>query len=350
MRYKLFGKSGLKVSELCLGTMTFGQEWGWGSTREESKNVFDLYVKAGGNFLDTANFYTGGSSEKYLGEFIKSERERFVLATKYTLNTNPKDPNSGGNHRKCMMQSLDASLKRLGTEYIDIYWMHAWDTMTPAEEVMRVFDDMVRAGKIMYVGISDAPAWWIAKANTIANERGWTPISGLQLEYSLIERTIEREYFQLARDQDMAVTTWGPLGGGVLTGKYNKSAKSAPAKDSRLTSGAWADATKTDRNLSIAEEVRKIADETGRTPAQIALNWVRQQQHRGNVIPLLGARTVVQLQDNLACLEFKLSDQHLARLTDVSRIAMGFPHDFLTMTREAAHGETFDAVDNHHAL
>src|ERR671921_27110 len=198
MKYYLLGKSGLRVSELCLGTMTFGEEWGWGASKEECHKIFHAYVDAGGNFIDTANKYTEGTSEKYIGEFIASDRDRFVLATKYTSNTRRGDPNAGGNHRKNMIQSLEASLKRLNTDYIDLYWVHAWDPLTPIEEMMRALDDMVKAGKILYAGISDAPAWMVSQANTIANQRGWTEFTGLQIEYSLIERTSERELLPMA--------------------------------------------------------------------------------------------------------------------------------------------------------
>ncbi len=210
MRYKLLGKSGLRVSELCLGTMTFGEEWGWGASRDESSQVFDAFVEAGGNFIDTANGYTDGTSEKIVGEFIAKERERFVVATKYSfplhMNTNKGNPNGSGNHRKSMMQSLEGSLKRLNTDYVDLYWLHAWDFMTPIEEVMRAFDDMVRSGKVLYIGISDAPAWIVAQANTLAQCYGWTPFVALQVEYSLVERTPERDLLPMAKAFDLAVT------------------------------------------------------------------------------------------------------------------------------------------------
>src|SRR6188472_3405035 len=230
MKYSLLGKSGLRVSELCLGAMTFGEEWGWGASKEECHKIFNAYVDAGGNFIDTANKYTEGTSEKYIGEFIESDRDRFVLATKYTSNTRRGDPNAGGNHRKNMTQSLEASLKRLNTDYIDLYWVHAWDPLTPIEEMMRALDDMVRAGKILYIGISDAPAWIVSQANTVANLRGWTEFTGLQIEYSLIERTPERELLPMASALDIGVTAWSPLGGGVLTGKYNNKSEKQVTK------------------------------------------------------------------------------------------------------------------------
>src|ERR687887_2452388 len=222
MKYYLLGKSGLRVSEICLGAMTFGEEWGWGASKEECHKIFNSYVDAGGNFIDTANKYTEGTSEKYIREFIASDRDRFVLATKYTSNTRRADPNAGGNHRKNMIQSLEASLKRLNTDYIDLYWVHAWDPLTPTEEMMRALDDMVRAGKILYIGVSDAPAWIVSQANTLASLKGWTEFTGLQIEYSLIERTSERELLPMASALDVGVTAWSPLGGGVLTGKYRR--------------------------------------------------------------------------------------------------------------------------------
>ena len=219
MRYRLLGKSGLRVSELCLGTMTFGEDLGWGSPKEESRKVYDAFREAGGNFIDTANIYTNGTSESFLGEFMQGHRERLVLATKYTLSPPVNDPNAAGNHRKNMMQAVEASLKRLQTDYIDLYWLHIWDQLTPVEEVMRAFDDLVRQGKILYAGVSDMPAWVVAKANTLAELRGWTPFIGLQIEYSLIERTPERELLPMASSLGLGITAWSPLAGGVLDGQ-----------------------------------------------------------------------------------------------------------------------------------
>src|SRR5712672_37898 len=220
MKYRLLGKGGLRVSEAALGTMTFGDEWGWGSPKDEAQKVYETYREAGGNFLDTANFYTGGTSEKFVGEFIKGHRESVVLATKYSNAVPGTDPNAAGNHRKSMMQALEASLDRLRTDYIDLYWVHIWDQITPVEEVMRALDDLVRAGKILYVGISDAPAWVVAKSNLLAELRGWTRYVGLQIEYSLLERTVERELVPMAKDQQMTVLAWSPLRNGVITGQY----------------------------------------------------------------------------------------------------------------------------------
>src|SRR3981189_197323 len=228
MKYRLLGKSGLRVSEAALGTMTFGDEWGWGSPKAEEQKIYETYREAGGNFIDTANFYTNGTSEKFAGEFIKGHRQSVVLATKYTNAMPGTDPNAAGNQRKNMVQAVEASLKRLQTDYIDLYWVHIWDQITPVEEVMRALDDLVRQGKVLYVGISDAPAWWIAQANTLASLRGWSPFVGLQIEYSLIERTVERELIPMAKALNLGVTAWSPLSSGGLTGKYHGHGSSEP--------------------------------------------------------------------------------------------------------------------------
>ena len=340
MQYKLFGKSGLRVSELALGTMTFGEEWGWGSNKSDSKKVFDVFAKEGGNFIDTANRYTEGTSEKYVGEFINADREHFVLATKYTLFMRRDDPNFSGNHRKNMVQALDASLKRLKTDYIDLYWLHAWDYTTPEEEVLRALDDMVRAGKILYIGISDTPAWIVSRMNAIAELRGWTQFVGLQIKYSLLERTVERELLPMARKLDIAVTPWGVLDGGILTGKYNK--KRDEAGRAQIYKSI------SDEKLKIAAEVIKIAKEIGETPSQVALNWVRQQP--GVIIPIIGAKTEKQLKDNLECLKFSLNDDQLNKLDEVSKVELGFPHEFLSSDsiKDIIFGGTQDKIENHH--
>src|SRR5215472_7601907 len=221
MRYRLLGSSGLRVSEAALGTMTFGDDWGWGAAKDESRKVYDAFREVGGNFIDTANVYTNGTSESFLGEFMQGHRQSVVLATKYSNSLPGADPNAAGNQRKNMAQAVEASLKRLQTDYIDLYWVHIWDQLTPVEEVMRGLDDLVRQGKILYAGISDAPAWWIAQANTLASLRGWSPFVGLQIEYSLVERTVERELIPMAKALRLGVTAWSPLSGGILTGKYH---------------------------------------------------------------------------------------------------------------------------------
>ena len=345
MRFKLFGPSGLRVSELGLGALTFGEERGFGAPKAEARRVFDTFVEAGGNFVDTANQYNNGTSESWCGEFISAERERFVLATKFSLNMRAGDPNAGGNHRKCIVQSVEASLRRLGTDYIDLYWLHQWDATAPVEEVMRTLDDLVRAGKVLYVGVSDTPAWVVSQANTLAALRGWSPFVGLQIEYSLIERTVERELLPMARAFGLSVTPWGVVGGGVLTGKYHTATDpKAPPDSLRAKLNAGSPRT-SERAMAIAREVHAIAGEIGRTPAQVALNWVRQQGRQ--VIPIVGARTERQLRENLACLEFTLDEAQLARLDRVSRIELGFPHDFLSYPRimDQRFGGTQDRID-----
>jgi aryl-alcohol dehydrogenase-like predicted oxidoreductase len=337
MRYKLLGKSGLRVSELALGTMTFGEDWGWGASKEESRRMFDAFVKAGGNFIDTANRYTNGSSEKFVGEFVSADREQFVIATKYTLSTRPDDPNAGGNHRKNMVQSINKSLKQLSMDYIDLYWIHAWDMITPVEEIMRGLDDLVRAGKVLYIGISDAPAWWVARANTLAELQGWSQFVGLQIPYSLIERTVERELLRMAQALDIGVAAWSPLAAGLLSGKYNAD----PSTPGRATQ--WGGIS--ERNLAIAKEVVALASEIGRTPSQVALNWVRQQP--GTIIPIIGARTVAQFEEDLACLEFRLSAEQLQRLSDASKIDVGFPYSFIATPENVERflGTSFKQID-----
>lgn len=325
MRYKLLGKSGLRVSELCLGTMTFGEDWGWGSSEAESRKVFDAFFEAGGNFIDTANVYTNGTSETLLGGFLKGDRGRAVLATKYTNAMPGTDPNAAGNQRKNMVQAVEASLKRLGTDYIDLYWLHVWDRLTPLEEVMRAFDDLVRQGKILYAGVSDMAAWTVARANTLAELRGWTPFVGLQIEYSLIERTVERELIPMAEALGLGVTAWSPLSSGVLTGKYSGEAVDPNARmNSPMMKGFGGAAS--GRTRAVVAEVKAVAGEVGRSSAQVALAWLRQRPTP--VIPIVGARRLEQLRDNLACLNLTLEPAQIGRLDEASRIELGFPHDF----------------------
>ena len=325
MNYQLLGRSGLRVSDLCLGTMTFGEDWGWGTAKDEARKIYDAFRAAGGNFIDTANVYTNGTSESFVGEFIAGHREEVVVATKYTNAIPGRDANAGGNQRKNMVQALEASLERLGTDYVDLYWLHIWDQMTPAEEVMRAFDDLVRAGKILYAGISDAPAWVVSKSNTIAELRGWSRFVGLQIEYSLLERTVERELIPMARDEQMTVLAWSPLRGGALTGKY---LSSDPANASaRLNNEMMKEfATMDEATLRTIREVVALAKEMEISPAQVALAWLR---HRTvPVIPIIGARKMTQLEDNLDSLSVTLTAAQLSRLEEASAIPMGFPHDF----------------------
>ena len=343
MRYKLLGKSGLRVSELCLGTMTFGEDWGWGSSKDESRKVYDAFREAGGNFIDTANVYTNGTSETLLGEFLRGCRDQVVLATKYTNAAAGDDPNAAGNHRKSMVRALEASLKRLNTDYIDLYWLHIWDQFTPVEEVMRAFDDLVRQGKVLYAGVSDMPAWIVARANTLAELRGWTPFVGLQVEYSLIERTPERELLPMAAALGLGVTAWSPLAGGALTGKQ---LEAGGAKDSRQNDPMMSQFMASNaRKEAVAREVVAVARESGHSPAQVALSWLRQRKEP--LIPIIGARKLDQVKDNLGCVGVKLEQQQIARLDAVSRIEMGFPHDFFAteLVRALSSGGMRDKID-----
>lgn len=342
MQYRLLGNSGLRVSEAALGAMTFGEDWGFGSTKDEARKIYDAYREAGGNFIDTANIYTNGTSEVFLGEFMQGHRQSVVMATKYSNAMPGTDPNAAGNHRKNMVQAVEASLKRLGTDYIDLYWVHIWDQITPVEEVMRGLDDLVRAGKILYVGISDAPAWWIAQATTLAHLRGWSPFIGVQVEYSLIQRTVEREIIPMAKALNLGVTAWGPLASGVLTGKYHGHGSSEPGRmNSDMLKGMMPEQNRTDR---VVAAVKTVSDETGRSMGQVALAWLR---HRPvSVIPILGARKLSQLQDNLASFDLTLSADQLRVLEEASRIELGFPYDMYTrdLVRAVAYGGMRDRI------
>jgi aryl-alcohol dehydrogenase-like predicted oxidoreductase len=322
--------------------MTFGDDWGWGSPKDEAQKVYNAFREAGGNFIDTANIYTNGTSESFLGEFMNGHRQSVVLATKYTNAFPGTDPNAAGNQRKNMMQSVEASLKRLRTDYIDLYWVHIWDQITPVEEVMRGLDDLVRAGKVLYVGISDAPAWWIAQANTLAELRGWSPFIGLQIEYSLIERTVERELVPMAKALNLGLTAWSPLAGGILTGKYHGHESSEPGRmSSDMMKGFLPEKQRADR---IVAAVKAVSDQTGRSMAQVALAWL--QYRPVPVIPIIGARRLSQLKDNLSSLEMSLSADQLKTLDEASRIELGFPYDLYSkeMPRAIAHGGLRDQI------
>jgi aryl-alcohol dehydrogenase-like predicted oxidoreductase len=322
--------------------MTFGDDWGWGAAKEEARKVYDAFRQAGGNFIDTANIYTNGTSESFLGEFMEGHRQSVVLATKYTNSFPGTDPNAAGNHRKNMMQAVEASLKRLRTDYIDLYWVHIWDQITPVEEVMRGLDDLVRAGKVLYTGISDAPAWWVAQANTLAHLRAWSPFIGLQIEYSLIERTVERELIPMAKALNIGVTAWSPLANGVLTGKYH--GQGSP-ESGRMSNDMMKDFIpeqhRTDR---IIAAVKNVADEISRSMAQVALAWLRYRPVP--VIPIIGARKLSQFQDNLGSLDLTLSTEQLNSLDEASQIELGFPHDMYTkaMVRAIRYGGLRDQI------
>ena len=347
MRYQLLGPSGLRVSELALGTMTFGDDVGWGASREESRAMFDAFAAAGGTFIDTANAYTGGTSERFVGEFVGAERDRFVIASKYTSSMRPGDPNAGGNGRKALVQSVEASLERLGTDYLDVLWVHAWDGVTPVEETVRALDDLVRAGTVLYLGISDAPAWVVADALRLATERGYTPFSAIQVEYSLVERTPERDLLPMAAANGLSILDWSPLASGALTGKYLDGASDGDTEN-RLDTDMWSAMGvkyRSDRATAVARETLAVAHAVGRSPAQVAIAWILAQP--GRHIPILGARTLSHLEDNLGALDLALSGEHLARLSAASRIDLGFPHDFLASApmKQFVFGSTYGRLD-----
>lgn len=327
--YRLLGRSGLRVSPLSLGTMTFGSDWGWGADGDESKRILDAYVERGGNFIDTAVNYTNGSSERLVGELIRDKRERIVLATKYTMARHPGDPNSGGNHRLNLVRSVEASLRQLGTDRIDLLYVHAWDFTAPQDEVMRALDDLVRAGKVLYLGICNTPAWRIAAMQTLAELRGWSRFIALQIEYSLVERTVEHELLPMAQALGLGVLPWSPLGGGILTGKYGPADLSDenPADVSPTRKGVVASIGHLNqRSLDIAAVVGEVADELGATRSQVALAWTL--LHPAVVSPVMGARTLAQALDNLGALGLQLSDAQVARLAQASEPAPVFPGRF----------------------
>lgn len=320
MKYRLLGSSALRVSEVALGTMTFGEKWGWGAPLDESRRMLDLFVDRGGNFVDTASNYTDGESEEQLGELLSGRRDRIVLASKYTLTSRPDDPNAGGNHRKNLVQTVEQSLQRLHTDRIDLLWMHMWDGITPIDEVVRALDDLVSAGKVLAIGISDTPAWVVSRAIAIAELRGWARPTAIQLPYSLSGRDAERELLPMASGLGLGVLVWGVLDGGVLTGKYSGS-EGGPRRYGEHSPG--------ERHARLAALVRETAAACDASPAQVCIAWVLAQRRLANVIPILGARTATQLADNLAALDVVLPPDQLARLEEASAIKLGFPSTFL---------------------
>jgi aryl-alcohol dehydrogenase-like predicted oxidoreductase len=334
--YVTLGRSGLRVSPLCLGTMTFGEDWGWGSSVQESEAILARYLERGGNFIDTANGYTKGHSEVIIGDYLAraGRRDRLVIATKFSTNLYLGDPNGGGASRKTIVESCEQSLRRLKTDYIDLYWMHFWDPNTPIDETMRALDDLVRAGKVRYLGASDTPAWKVTQAQMMARFHGWSPFIGLQIEYSLIERTVEGELVPMARELGLGITPWSPLRGGVLSGKYTR-ANAATVKPSR---GERVTAFLTERNLTIIDEVLRIAGEFGTSPASVALAWV--QSRPGVVSTIIGARRMDQLDQNLAALDVALRDSDVAALDKVSAPTLNFPAPFFRMIPTFAQGGT----------
>jgi aryl-alcohol dehydrogenase-like predicted oxidoreductase len=339
MRYRVFGRTGLRVSTLALGTGNFGTGWGYGSDRDQARTVFDAYRDAGGNFIDTANNYQFGQSETLLGEFIASGRDDIVLATKFSLGAAHDSGLQGtGNSRKAMNQSVEASLKRLATDHIDLLWVHMPDGVTPIDEIARGLDELVRSGKILYAGLSDFPAWRVATAATIAELRGWAPIAALQIEYSLVERTPERELLPMAAGFGLGTVGWSPLGGGLLTGKYRRN-ETGRAQGLGAVIHAESDARKT----ATVDAVLAISQETGIPPGQVAIAWVLAQ----GVLPIIGPRTPAQLADNLAAAQVALTAEQLARLDAASHVPLGFPHEMLagTANRNALTGGKADVLD-----
>ena len=328
--YVLLGRSGLRVSRFCLGTMTFGTEWGWGSAEEASRQIFNRFLDSGSNFIDTADGYTNGTSETLIGKFLKDrgDRDRVVIATKFGFGREPGNPNSGGNGRKNICSALETSLRRLQTDYIDLYWLHNWDTFTPAEELIASLNDLVRSGKVRYIGFSNCPGWYLGRAQTIAELRGYERIVALQLEYSLAKRDIEREHVPAALELGMGITPWSPLASGLLSGKY-QSEKGDFTGDGRLHAVKEHPAFSgvlTERNWNIANELVKVAKEIGRSPAQVALNWVTNRPAVSSTI--IGASKVQQVDDNLASLDFKIPTELLKRLDEISAQELSYPYYF----------------------
>jgi aryl-alcohol dehydrogenase-like predicted oxidoreductase len=319
--YITLGRSGLRVSPLTLGTMTFGEDWGWGASPDTSEAILAEYLDRGGNVVDTANVYTNGHSEKIVGDFFAARpglRERVVISTKFFANLHPGDPNGGGGGRKALIAQLDESLRRLQTDYVDLYWLHNWDRRAPIDETLRALDDLVSAGKIRYVGLSDVPAWVAAQAHTIAGFRGWAPVTALQLEYSLLERTPEGELLPMAEELGIGVLPWSPLRSGQLSGKY---VRSNGAPDDSLRAGRYGDPT--ERDWDVIEAVARVAAELGAGSAEVALAWVRSRSAITST--LIGARTIEQLRSNIASLEITLAPEQLAVLDEPSAPSLNFP-------------------------
>ena len=338
MRYQLLGRSGLRVSELALGTMTFGTDWGWGADEGTSTRILDAYLDRGGNFVDTANLYVGGASETILGLALSDRRERVVLASKYTDALEGDDPNAAGNHRRSMVRAVEGSLRRLDTDWLDVLYVHSWDFTTRPDEVMRALDDLVRQGKVLYADISDTPAWIVARCNEMADRMGWSPFVVNQIEYSLAERTPERELIPMSRALDLGLVAWSPLASGLLTGKYTRDGGS----EGRLQVAPFK-SLDDKRLMRIAREVDAVADELGRSSAEVALAWVRDR----GVIPIVGATSPEQIEANMGYLSLKIPDEHAGRLDAASAIELGFPHDFVRSAKGFVYGGMFERVERH---
>jgi aryl-alcohol dehydrogenase-like predicted oxidoreductase len=336
-QYITLGRSGLRVSPFCLGAMTFGEDLGWGSSVEESQRIIDRFIELGGNFIDTANFYTKSHSEKIIGDHVgrhSDRRDRLVIATKFSGNLYPGDPNGGGSGRKSVIAACENSLRRLQTDYIDLYWLHNWDVHTPIEETLASLEDLVRAGKVRYIGVSDTPAWKIAEANVTARFRGWSAFIGLQIEYSLLQRSVEQELVPLALEFGLGITPWSPLKGGALSGKYTRH----NAGQIKADRGHIADLYLTEKTYAIVDELEIIAKAHQSTPARVALAWVRAQP--GVTSTIIGARRLAQLEDNLKALEVKLSAEELGRLDTLTKPTLGFPQSMQSFFPSIHHGGT----------
>jgi aryl-alcohol dehydrogenase-like predicted oxidoreductase len=328
--YRLLGRSGLRVSPLALGTMTFGKEWGWGADEADARSIFDAYIERGGNFVDTSVNYTDGASERIVGKLMEGRRERIVLSTKFTMARAPGDPNSGGNHRMNLIRSVEASLRQLNTDRIELLHLHAWDDTTPPDEVLRALDDLVSSGKVLYLGICNTPAWRVAQLQTMADLRGWSRLVALQIEYSLLERTVEHELIPMARELGLGVMPWSPLGGGVLSGKYSQADLHTQAergvsttRKGVIASSGLLNAT----SLAVAGELALVAAEIGASASQVAIAWTL--ANPAVTAPVIGARTLEQALDNLGALELALEPGHLARLDKASRVEPIFPGRFI---------------------
>ena len=335
--YVTLGRSGLRVSPLCLGAMTFGEDLGWGSSVEESQRIIDRYVELGGNFIDTANFYTKSHSEKIIGDHVgrhAARRDRLVIATKFSGNLYPGDPNGGGSGRKSIVAACENSLRRLQTDYIDLYWLHNWDVHTPIDETMAALDDLVRAGKVRYLGVSDTPAWKIAEANVTARFRGWSAFIGLQIEYSLLERTVEQELVPMARELGLGITPWSPLKSGALSGKYTRK----NAGQVKADRGAFLEYALHEKTYGIVDALELIAKAHDSTVARVALAWVQAQP--GVTSTIIGARRLAQLEDNVKALDVKLTADDVAGLDALTKPAFGFPQNMQPMFPAIHNGGT----------
>ena len=335
-QYVTLGRSGLRVSRLCLGAMTFGEDLGWGSSVEESRRIIDSFIELGGNFIDTANLYTKGHSEKIIGDHIgrdPARRDRLVIATKFSGNLYLGDPNGGGSGRKSIVSACENSLRRLQTDYIDLYWLHNWDVHTPIEETMAALDDLVRAGKVRYLGVSDTPAWKIAQANVLAQFRGWSAFVGLQIEYSLLERTVEQELVPMAVELGLGITPWSPLKSGALSGKYTRR-NAGQAKGERQ----FMDTFLNERTYAVVDELEAIARVRESTPARVALAWVRERP--GVTSTIIGARRAEQLEDNIGSLDVALTAEERGRLDALTQPTFGFPQNMQPMFAAIHNGGT----------